>query len=223
MIKGTAKWREDKRRGSNAEDFFSAHFREICGADAEFADELEQIAHNEGDFVVYYQDGSRAVYEVKADGKGAYLQTGNVCVQISNDAGTRVGALQDMLDPDKRHVDYVTFFLCSDYDCNTPYAAITLAVLDLARLCGCPDGWCESCRRCRPGADNWQMEAFPGKKLKRDTTGRWKGKTTLLLPLNPETLAGTDHRVNVFNAPRGQLLPYERRRWRELVEMAGAA
>lgn len=105
-----AKWREDKRRGTNAEDFFVEHFREICGEGAEFADPLEQIPHNEGDFAVYYQDGSRAVYEVKADGKGAYLRTGNVCVQVSNDAGTRVGALQDMLNPDKRHVDYVTFF-----------------------------------------------------------------------------------------------------------------
>lgn len=127
-----------------------------------------------------------------------------------------------MLNPEKRHVDYVTFFLCSDYDCNTPYASITLAVPDLARLCGCPDGWCDACNRCRPGTDNWQREAFPGKRLTGDTAGKWRGKTTLLLPLNAETLAGTDHRVNVFNAPRGQLLPYERRRWRELVEMAGA-
>ena len=115
------------------------------------------------------------MYEVKSDGKAGFLRSGNVCIQIANDAATTGGWLQDLQDPTKRHVDYLTFMLCSDRDCAQPYGAITIAVPELCQKCGCPTGGCPACQRCRPGEPNWQYRAF--------TKYRIAQGATLLLPL----------------------------------------
>lgn len=198
-------WQANKARGDNAEALFSCHAEEIIGTAVCGA--LEQAAHEEGDFLM--QDGT--VVEVKADANGAYLKTGNVCVQIANDSGTGVGSLQDMLSSSSRHVDKVTFILCGDFACKKAYAAITLPVEKLASLCGCHAGGCEACGKCRPGEDGWQKRAFPHARLTKD--GR-----CILLPLDG-VLLDDDVRVTVLrNLER--LPPIERVRYIKLVEAA---
>lgn len=151
------------------------------------------------------------VVEVKADSGGAYLQTGNVCIQIANDAGTDVGSLQDMLNPANRHVDQVTYMLCSDYACKHAYAAITIPVAKLATMCGCPSGGCGECGRCRPGKDGWQRRAFPDAKITKDNR-------CILLPIS-ETLFDDDVRVAVLDDLHN-LPPSERMRYARLMQAA---
>ena len=197
-------WMANKARGDNAEALFLCRAEEITGTAVCGA--LEQAAHEEGDFLM--SDGT--IVEVKADANGAYLQTGNVCVQIANDAGTGVGSLQDMLSPSSRHVDKVTFMLCSDFACKRAYAAITMPVSKLASLCGCPDGGCEACQRCRPGEAGWQKRAFPHARLTKD--GR-----CILLPLDG-ILQDDDVRVTILrNLER--LPPLERVRYAKLIKV----
>lgn len=170
----------------------------VCGA-------LEQAAHEEGDFLM--QDDTTV--EVKADANGAYLQTGNVCVQIANDAGTGVGSLQDMISSSSRRVDKITFVLCSDFACKRAYAAVTMAVEKLASLCGCPAGGCETCQRCRPGEAGWQRRAFPHARLTKDCR-------CILLPLDG-ILDDDDVRVAILrNLER--LPPLERVRYAKLIK-----
>ena len=196
-------WMANKARGDNAEALFSCRAEEITGTAVCGA--LAQAAHEEGDFLM--QDGTTV--EVKADANGAYLQTGNVCIQIANDAGTGVGSLQDMLSSSSRHVDKITFMLCSDFACKRAYAAITMAVPKLASLCGCPAGGCEACGRCKPGEDGWQHKAFPHARLTKD--GR-----CILLPLDG-VLLDDDVQVAVLrNLER--LPPLERVRYAKLIQ-----
>lgn len=198
-------WYANKARGGNAEALFSCRAEEIIGVAVCGA--LEQAAHQEGDFLM--QDGT--IIEVKADSSGSYLQTGNVCIQVSNDSGSGVGSLQDMLSSSSRHVDKITFILCSDFACKRAYAAITMAVEKLASLCGCPDEGCEACGRCRPGEDGWQHKAFPQARLTKDNR-------CILLPLDG-VLLDDDVRVTVLrNLER--LPPLERLRYIKLIEAA---
>lgn len=198
-------WQANKARGDNAEALFLRHAEEITGTAVCGA--LEQAAHQEGDFLM--QDGT--IVEVKADSNGNYLQTGNVCIQIANDAGTGVGSLQDMLNPSSRHVDKITFVLCSDFACKRAYAAVTMPVDKLASLCGCPAGGCEACQRCRPGEAGWQRRAFPQARLTKD--GR-----CILLPLDG-ILFDDDVRVTILrNLER--LPPLERVRYAKLMKAA---
>ena len=198
-------WIANKARGDKAEALFCCDAQRITGTAVCGA--IEQAAHQEGDFLM--SDGS--IIEVKADSNGAYLQTGNVCIQISNDAGTGVGSLQDMLSHSRRHVDKITFMLCSDFACKRAYAAVTMPVSKLASLCGCPAGGCESCGRCKPGEDGWQKRAFPDARLTKD--GR-----CILLPLDG-VLHDDDVRVTVLrNLER--LPPLERVRYLKLIEAA---
>lgn len=199
----TVLWYANKARGDNAEALFLRHAEEITGTAV--CGSLEQAAHEEGDFLM--SDGT--VVEVKADSNGAYLQTGNVCVQIANDAGTGVGSLQDMLSPSSRHVDKVTFILCGDFACKKAYAAITMAVAKLASLCGCPAGGCEACQRCKPGEAGWQRRAFPHARLT-------KNNKCILLPLDG-VLQDDDVRVTILrNLER--LPPIERVRYAKLIK-----
>lgn len=193
----------NKARGNNAEALFLRNAEKITGTAVCGA--LEQAAHEEGDFLM--ADGT--VIEVKADANGTYLQTGNVCVQIANDAGTGVGSLQDMLSSSSRHVDKITFMLCSDFACKKAYAAVTMPVDKLASLCGCSDGGCENCGRCKPGEAEWQRRAFPDARLTKD--GR-----CILLPLDG-ILRDNDVRVAILrNLER--LPPLERVRYARLVQ-----
>lgn len=198
-------WIANKARGDNAEALFLLHAEEITGVAVCGA--LEQAAHQEGDFLM--SDGTTV--EVKADANGAYLQTGNVCIQIANDAGTGVGSLQDMLSPSSRQVDKITFMLCSDFACKRAYAAITLTVEKLASLCGCHAGGCETCGRCKPGEADWQRRAFPNARLTKDNR-------CILLPLDG-VLHDDDVRVTVLrNLER--LPPLERVRFAKLMQAA---
>ena len=198
-------WIANKARGDNAEALFLRNAKKITGTAVCGA--LEQAAHEEGDFLM--QDGTTV--EVKADANGAYLLTGNVCIQIANDAGTGVGSLQDMLSPSSRQVDKITFMLCSDFACKRAYAAITMPVGKLASLCGCPAGGCEACGRCRPEEPNWQRRAFPQARLTKD--GR-----CILLPLDG-ILFDDDVRVTILrNLER--LPPLERVRYAKLMKAA---
>lgn len=198
-------WIANKARGDNAEALFLRGAEEITGTAV--CGVLEQAAHEEGDFLL--DDGT--IIEVKADSSGNYLQTGNVCIQIANDSGSGVGSLQDMLSSSSRHVDKITFMLCSDFACKRAYAAVTLTVEKLASLCSCPAGGCESCQRCRPGEAGWQHKAFPRARLTKD--GR-----CILLPLDG-ILLDDDVRVTVLrNLER--LPPLERLRYIKLIEAA---
>ena len=198
-------WQANKARGSNAEALFLRHAEEITGTAV--CGSLEQTAHEEGDFLM--QDGT--IIEVKADSSGNYLQTGNVCIQIANDSGSGVGSLQDMLSSSSRHVDKITFVLCSDFACKRAYAAVTMPVDKLASLCGCPAGGCEACQRCRPGEAGWQRRAFPQARLTKD--GR-----CILLPLDG-ILFDDDVRVTILrNLER--LPPLERVRYAKLMKAA---
>ncbi|MGN0992186.1 MAG: hypothetical protein ACI4O4_12090 [Candidatus Ventricola sp.] len=197
-------WYANKARGSNAEALFSCHAEEITGVAV--CGKLEQAAHEEGDFLM--QDGT--IIEVKADANGSYLQTGNVCIQIANDAGTGVGSLQDMLSSSSRHVDKITFMLCGDFACKRAYAAVTMPVEKLGSLCGCPAGGCAACGRCRPGRAGWQKRAFPHARLTKD--GR-----CILLPLDG-ILQADDVRVTILrNLER--LPPLERVRYSKLIKV----
>lgn len=196
-------WQQSKERGESAEALFCCNAQRITGAAV--CGKLEQTAHNEGDFLM--SDGS--VIEIKADSKGSYLKTGNVCLQIANDAGTNVGSLQDMLNPANRHVDSITFMLCSDYACKRAYAAITMPIEKLATMCGCPAGGCASCGRCKPGVDGWQENAFPDATLTRD-------KRCILLPVS-KILLDDDVRVVVLGK-LVRLSPLERNRYAKLMQ-----
>ena len=198
-------WHEDQRRGRNAEAFFLCHSTELTGYAV--LQPLKQIPHNEGDFLMT----NGKIYEVKADARRSFLKTGNVCVQISNDSGTRTGFLQDMQDPEKRHVDKITYVLCLDYECKIPYASITMTVEKFAALCGCPAGGCEGCGRCQPGTDGWQRAAFPDAKLS-------KNGNVLLLPLS-NVLQCEDVRVVLLHdsCDMNHLFPVERLNYQELV------
>lgn len=197
-------WMANKARGDNAEALFLRHAEEITGVAVCGA--LAQAAHEEGDFLM--QDGT--IVEVKADSNGSYLQTGNVCIQIANDAGTGVGSLQDMLSSSSRHVDKITFMLCGDFACKRAYAAVTMPVEKLGSLCGCPAGGCGVCGRCRPGGAGWQKRAFPHARLTKD--GR-----CILLPLDG-ILQSDDVRVTILrNLER--LPPLERVRYSKLIKV----
>ena len=196
-------WIANKARGDNAEALFCCNAQRITGTAVCGA--LEQAAHQEGDFLM--SDGT--IIEVKADSNGTYLETGNVCVQVSNDSGTGVGSLQDMLSSSSRHVDKITFMLCSDFACRKAYAAVTMTVEKLASLCGCPAGGCENCGRCKPGEAEWQKRAFPKARLTKD--GR-----CILLPLDG-VVQDPDVRVTILrNLER--LPPIERVRYARLVQ-----
>lgn len=174
----------DSLRGHRAEAYVYSNAVKLTGIEVQMP--LEQRAGEEGDFLM--MDDS--VLEVKADSNGAYLRTGNVCVQISNDSGTSTGWLYDLMQPDKRHVDDVMYLLCADYECRRPYAAITIPVAKLARMCGCHPEGCDACGRCEPHKKGWQREAFPDARLTPNNT-------CICLPID-DVLTDADVRVMVL-------------------------